>query len=325
VIGLTQDLRESDLPRVCVLLAAFNGGEFLEKQLITILRQDQVSVTIYIRDDGSTDGTRAVVRRFAASYPNVYEANDAEVGATGSPTKSFFRLFTIVDFSNFDFVALADQDDIWLPNKLRRAVDLMRESGADGYSSDLTGFWEHGRQLKLHKAGADRDLDYLFQGASAGCTYVLTTQFASLVARSLGGRSITDVLPNRASHDWLIYALCRGFGFGWVRDTTANIMYRQHAGNVYGAGVGFYGIVRRFLLARSGWYFEQILFLESLLPHRRTSQRVFLALRRLSVRDRMWLFVNSYRFRRSIVDSCLLALFFLVAKRARPVSAIAAK
>lgn len=313
--GVVPLMMANSSSRVCVLLSSFNGARFIEQQVSSIVTQVGVETVVFVRDDGSSDATNDIVRALAKADSRVQVVSDVEYGPTGLPTKAFLRLFALVDFSDFDFVALSDQDDIWLPDKLARATAALQSSGADGFSSDLLSFYEDGRFQKVRKSGPQKTLDYLFQGASAGCTYVLTSRFASEVGARLGSASALRHLPDRASHDWLIYALCRGVGGGWVMEAFPLVIYRQHRSNVYGAQAGFTGLLSRLKLARSGWLFSQSLFLETVLPESPIRQRVFTAIRRLSFLDRIWLALNSYQFRRETRDVVLLALFFLVSGR----------
>ena len=96
---------------------------------------------------------------------------------------------------------------------------------------------------------------------------------------------------------------------------TPQILYRQHSGNVYGAQVGVVGLLSRLRLALSGWYFRQLLFLESVVPVTAGHAKVFLAVKRLSVPDRIWLVLNCRKFRRERRDALLLAVFFLLGRR----------
>jgi rhamnosyltransferase len=302
-------------PRVCVLLATFNGAAFLEEQLASILGQIGVDIEVFVRDDGSSDGTLLILSSWRERDCRVHLVDDFEVGATGSPTKSFFRLFGNVTFTGFDFVALSDQDDIWLPSKILSLVRKLEQSGADGGSSNLISYFSDGRVKLLQKSGVQSPVDYLFQGASAGCTYVLRSRFAIKVAERFGEASAISALPLGASHDWLIYALCRGTGGHWVMEHTPHILYRQHSRNAYGAQAGAVGLLSRLRLARSGWYFRQVLFLESVVPVTQRHRQIFLAVRRLSAFDRMWLALNCRSFRRERRDAFLLAVFLLLSRR----------
>jgi len=303
------------LPRVCVLLSSFNGERFIDRQISSILDQEGVQVSLFIRDDGSTDGTLQIVNSFVQRDPRVVLLSDPEIGPTGLPTKAFFRLFALVDLSDFDFVSLADQDDVWLPEKLARSTHALTTHDAAGYSSNLTCFYEDGGMRELRKSGPQRKLDYIFQGASAGCTYVIRPHLAREIALRFGTREAIDALPDKASHDWLIYAICRGSGERWFMDESSGILYRQHQRNVYGAQSGAAGLLWRFKLARSGWYFTQILFLDTVLSPTAAHQQIFAAIRRLAVLDRIWLAIHSQQFRRGRFQAGLLALYFLCAKR----------
>ena len=83
-----------------------------------------------------------------------------------------FRLFRVVDFSGYDYISLADQDDVWLDCKLARACKLLREDEAEGYSSNVLAFWPDGRERLIEKAFPQRRWDFLFEGPGPGCTFV---------------------------------------------------------------------------------------------------------------------------------------------------------
>src|SRR5690242_19787083 len=107
-------------PKVAVLLAAYNGMQWIEEQLASILGQSAVHITVYISIDPSTDGTEAWCAAYAAEHPEVLVLPTA--GTFGGASRNFFRLIRDVDFEGYDFVAFADQDDVWHSNKLQRAT-----------------------------------------------------------------------------------------------------------------------------------------------------------------------------------------------------------
>ena len=118
-------------PCVLVLLATFNGARWLEEQLDSIIGQQGAQVAILAADDGSSDGTVALVERCAATWlaAPVLAPRGHQLGAAGN----FLRLLREAPLTGFDFVALADQDDVWLPGRLARAVQYLADRGADGY------------------------------------------------------------------------------------------------------------------------------------------------------------------------------------------------
>ena len=295
--------------KIAVILATFNGATWLEEQLRSIAAQVGVSCHVFIRDDGSVDDTAGVVAAFMQSCPQVTRLEPVE-GATGTPAGNFLVALRHVDLAEFDYVSFADQDDIWSPGKLARAVECLEQTGAAAYSSDLIAFDNGaGRAWYLRKCGQQRRFDYLFQGASAGCTYVLSRRAAQRVLE-LTQRLATEDF-RRHSHDWLIYAICRSHGLAWHMDRAAFIFYRQHAGNAFGALPAAGGLKARLQLARSGWYRAHVLWLRQFLAATPEETRILSAVGTLRLRDRLWLARNVGNFRREPRDRWMLLLVIL--------------
>ena len=284
-------------PTVGVLLATFNGAAYCEDQVLSLLWQRDVRVHVYVRDDGSNDATADIIARLVERFPQQITAVDNRGIRTGAATGSFFALLAYVDLTGHDYIAFADQDDVWMPDKLARAIMAMVQHGADGYSSDLIAYHQ-GRNAAwmLHKSGTDTDLDYLFQGASAGCTYVLTMKASQLVAKVIAA---APTLCPGASHDWIIYAICRSQGLNWFRDPAAGIMYRQHASNLYGARRGWADVIAKFRMTRSGWYREHILWLKHVIIGSADEKRVLDAIDRGGLGNHWWLILHASQFRRT--------------------------
>lgn len=104
--------------KIVVLLSTYNGEEYLAEQLDSILKQKTShQVDIWVRDDGSTDGTVEILKAYERKYPSVfrvfYEENIGYI-------KSFFEL--IRKATGYDYYALSDQDDIWLDDKIETAI-----------------------------------------------------------------------------------------------------------------------------------------------------------------------------------------------------------
>ena len=284
-------------PSVAILLATYNGASYCETQLISLLWQRGVDVHIYARDDGSRDATPAILREWAARHPDRITIIDNQGVSTGSANGNFFALLAAVDAAQHDYMAFADQDDVWTPDKLARATARLTEEGAEGYSSDLIAYSaDAGSAWILRKAGRPADLDYLFQGASAGCTYVLTRRAAILAAEVMAKAPAFCEDP---SHDWILYAICRSRGLKWVRDPDAEILYRQHGGNQYGAKRGVGELLAKLRMMRSNWYRDHILWLQNVVVNNDEERRVLAAIARGSASDRFWLIRHAKRFRRT--------------------------
>ena len=110
------------VPAIAVLLATYNGSAHCRAQIASILWQQGVDIHLYVRDDGSRDTTLDILQEWALRYPKQLTIIHNEGISTGSANGSFFKLLASVDFASYDFVALADQDDVWTPYKLLRAT-----------------------------------------------------------------------------------------------------------------------------------------------------------------------------------------------------------
>lgn len=244
---------QSHCPKVAVCLAAFNGMRYLQPQIDSIFNQIGVDLTVFVSVDCSTDGTEEWFTQLQKDNARVVLLPLGE--QFGGAARNFFRLLREVDFSPFDYVAFADQDDIWLPGKLKRAADRLSESGADGYSSDIVAFWESGRSRYIKKSYPQRQWDYLFESAGPGCTFVISRRLAlelQGLLRRQHARS-NDV----GLHDWFTYAYARAHGYQWVVDDYASLMYRQHGENQVGVNAGFAAVVWRARRVLSGWALNQ--------------------------------------------------------------------
>jgi rhamnosyltransferase len=156
-----------------------------------------------------------------------------------------------------DYVALSDQDDIWLPDKLHHAVKMLSGSGAGGYSCSVIARWPDGREVVFRQSEHLRDADHLFEGAGQGCTFVLTRALFENVQSVF--RTCPDLTARLIYHDWAIYALARVRGIAWAFDSEPFIVYRQHADNDTGARHSLDGIQRRMRLLTNGRYARQVL------------------------------------------------------------------
>ncbi|WP_455807331.1 glycosyltransferase [Pseudomonas fluorescens] len=242
------------LPKVAVLLAAYNGIRWIEEQVTSILAQSGVEVTVYISVDPSTDGTEAWCATLATNLPNVTLLPSA--GRFGGASRNFFRLIRDVDVGNFEFFALSDQDDVWYADKLLRAVSQLGQQRADAYSSNVTAFWLDGKTRLLDKAQPQVAWDYLFEAAGPGCTYVLTKRLFESIKLSVV--SNWDALQGVSLHDWFFYAYARSHGYRWFIDPIPSMDYRQHDSNQVGANTGLRSLVARYKTINNGWWFSQV-------------------------------------------------------------------
>ncbi len=241
-------------PKVAVLLAAYNGIEWIEEQLTSILAQSDVDVSIYISIDPSVDGTDAWCSAYADQQQSVIVLPAA--GSFGGASRNFFRLIRDVEFEGYDLVAFADQDDVWYSNKLQRAAQAIQSRQVDAYSSNVTAFWSDGKTHLLDKAQPQVEWDYLFEAAGPGCTYVMSKKLVEELKSSM--LSNWQQLQNVSLHDWYCYAFARSHGYRWHIDPEPSMNYRQHARNQVGANKGLSSLIARYKIVHDGWWFSQV-------------------------------------------------------------------
>ncbi len=240
---------DSPIPRVAVLLAAYNGIKWIEQQLNSIFEQHGVSLMIFISVDRSTDDTLDFCERLALKHPSVVVLRYGE--HFGGAARNFFRILNEIDISEFDYVCFSDQDDIWLPDKLSRAHEVISRTEADAYSSNVLAFWPDGRQHLIEKSQKQVRWDFLFEAAGPGCTYVMRRNLAFAIQGLLKRRWID--IQQVGLHDWFIYAYARANGYRWVIDSYAGMLYRQHEKNQVGVNKGWQASLHRARKILSGW------------------------------------------------------------------------
>jgi len=287
----------SPLPKVAVLLSAYNGLAYIEAQLQSILSQQGVELTLYISVDLSTDDSYQWCCDFADQHPQIMVLSYGQ--KFGGAAANFYRLIIEVDFSNYDYIALADQDDIWLDDKLITACTKLQQGGFDAYSGNVLAFWPDGREVFIHKARAQRKYDYLFEAAGPGCTYVLRCEPMLLFKDLLGSK--WQLAEQVSLHDWFIYAFFRARGLRWYIDPDYKLRYRQHSDNQVGIHKGWLASFRRLTLLSSGWCKQQVILVADLIGEQH-----------VDVRSRFCLVKNINQLRRRFRDRCILLFIVLI-------------
>ena len=283
---------------IAVLLAAYNGMAWIEEQIDSIFQQKEVDIDIYISVDISSDGTYEWCQNLATKNirVNVLPYGDHFGGAA----KNFLRLIRDVDFSAYDYIALADQDDVWLPNKLTHAVETIKSKKVCALSSDVVAFFQDGRELLIKKSNPQKKFDHFFESAGPGCTYVIESkalqQFKKFLILNW------DHVNSAMFHDWVIYAYFREHNLDWHIDAKPLIRYRRHESNVIGPNSGFDAYKKRFFMVKSNWYRKEAASIRMLVdPNGQSHLRL----------DRIFLIKNFWQLRRRPKDAVAL-LFMLV-------------
>lgn len=301
-------------PHVVVLLAAHNGVRWIGAQLDSILAQQGVSLQVLVSDDASTDTTRDQVLARAATDARVtlLPAN----GPFGSAAANFFALLASLGqlATAPTAVALADQDDVWHPDKLQRAVNALHTQDAAAVSGSVMAFWPDGRQQLLQKSQPLRAADHLFESAGPGCTYVLRGDVALRLSAWVVAH--TDALKPIAFHDWFVYAWVRTQGGRWWIDPVPCMDYRQHDHNVFGARAGWRGLARRGRMLFGPWYRQQVLAIAHACGA--NHHPLIARLQRDRWQDRSALVCQVGAMRRKPLDRLVLAVALLFGRGGQP-------
>ena len=107
--------------KISVVMATYNGAKYLEQQILSILNQTQKPAEFIVCDDGSTDGTIGILEKFAQQNKLRYIINDRQLGLVAN----FKKVVALANNNNY--VALSDQDDEWLPEKLEKSFNLLQQ------------------------------------------------------------------------------------------------------------------------------------------------------------------------------------------------------
>ena len=281
--------------KVVVLMATYNGDRFIGEQIECVLRQKNVDVTLIISDDSSSDNTLKIIHEYCNLHQNISLCNIQRVGGSA---KNFYTLMSQINFREYDFVALSDQDDVWPDHKLSHAIDQITSHQADGYSSDVIVVNERMETIKCSKKShLQKKYDFLFESPGPGCTFVITQTLYQFLKSK-----IDDRVFGFDYHDWWMYACARHHGFRWHIDDAPNIFYRQHTNNLIGANTGFISNIKRIKRVFTGGYNRDLIYLHKLIN---PGQHSF------NIQQVLFYLLNFYHTRRSMFH-CLMNILLLL-------------
>ncbi len=213
-------------------MGAYNGAPYIEEQISSIVNQSWTNWLLTISDDGSEDETRAII---SGRQKDLGE----RVKITDGPQRGFqanFLALAARDETGADYFAWADQDDIWLPHRLARAMEIMAPFGQREPALYC------GRTVLVDKDNREYGLSPLMNRRPPG--------FGNALTQSIGGGN--TMIFNQAarnlivlgdgqpvvSHDWWAYMIVSGAGGKVIYDAEPTLRYRQHRGNLIGSNRG---------------------------------------------------------------------------------------
>lgn len=119
------EAQNSTTPIVSVIIPAWNAEPYIEETLRSAMEQTLQNIEIIVVDDCSTDRTAEITERLAAADPRIHCFRNPQNSGV-SKTRNF-----AVEQARGAYIALLDSDDLWLPEKLERQVELIRREDAD--------------------------------------------------------------------------------------------------------------------------------------------------------------------------------------------------
>lgn len=219
------------MEQIDILMATYNGEEYLREQIDSILSQTYTNFRLIISDDCSKDNTREILKE--------YEKKDKRI-------ITYFQEKNLGYVKNFEFLLtkveneiymLSDQDDFWLPTKIEHTYNKMKETNADLVFTDLevvdkdlnmmypsfNDYMKLTRKIKKYKNSYK--LQYLYNCVT-GCTLMSKRKFLNLILP----------LPTEskyAIHDtWIACTVANKGKVEYLDEKT--IKYRQHGTNQVG-------------------------------------------------------------------------------------------
>ncbi len=286
--------RCSEYDHVTILMATYNGERFIQEQLDSIAGQTHTNWSLIISDDGSTDRTFDIVSAFRR------EQSQHRITILRGPQKGFAQNFlSLLRASGASsYVAFADQDDVWFPDKLARAVQqLERQDGPAIYGS-RTCITDIALRVSFESIEFSRPKTFenaLVQNVAGGNTMVINRHALNILQpASLTATSIV-------SHDWWCYQMVTGGGGRFLYDVRPTLLYRQHGRNLIGKNTGVIASLKRVSRIVDGqfsnWIDCQIEALSSaqkwLTPEANARVRRLREMRKLSLLERLVSFKTS--------------------------------
>ena len=215
--------------KVNILMSTYNGQQFLAEQIRSIQEQSYTDWTLFIRDDGSSDNTKEILKDFEHQDSRIHLIDNDKSDNLGV-IKSFHKL---VNHDRADYYFFSDQDDVWLPNKLELSLKEAQNHPADlplmvymdlkVVNQDLEIMTESMVKSQSHHANTEL-VQELTENTVTGGVAMINHSLAEM------WQETDDILM----HDWYLALLASAFGNLVFIDQPGEL-YRQHSDNVLGA------------------------------------------------------------------------------------------
>jgi glycosyltransferase involved in cell wall biosynthesis len=279
----------TDSPLVAILLCTYNGSQYLEEQLDSINAQTHQNWIVIASDDGSSDQTLEILQRYKVKW------HSKKLTIRSGPQKGFCQNFLSLACDpeiRADYYAFCDQDDVWLPNKLKVALgNISANQSIDVpylYCGRTKYVNEHLKPLGMSPLFVfpPSFRNALVQSIAGGNTMIFNQSAKSLVEQA-GPLKV-------ASHDWWIYQLITGAEGVVFYDPVPQLLYRQHEYALVGGNNSFSARMERIWMLLQGrfknWNAQNIAALKQvnhlLVKNHQEILKMFEILRGAQLKDR---------------------------------------
>ncbi|MEE2861400.1 MAG: glycosyltransferase family 2 protein [Pseudomonadota bacterium] len=252
-------------PHVVILLATYQGAPHLPVQLESLIGQTHRNWSLIVSDDGSTDGTVQILDNFRQRMPvgRVTRLSGPSLGAT----QNFLSLLQHVP--DGAMAAFCDQDDMWFPDKLSRAVAALSSCTGPAHYAARTIIADQNLKPLAPSRHFPRPLglrNAMVQAIMAGNTSVFSAAAVKLLQQAVPHAQGAGII----SHDWWCYQVMAAFGAHLVHDPRPVLFYRQHSRSEVGRNDTMsarMARLRKLLAGEFGWWMRANLHsLEPLAP-----------------------------------------------------------
>ncbi|MDF1619982.1 glycosyltransferase [Pseudothioclava nitratireducens] len=226
-------------PPLTILMCTYQGVDHLPAQLRSFLDQSHRNWRLFVSDDGSSDGTREMLATWGARNPDA-ELRLVDGPGAGQSAANFLSLLARTTPED-GYLAFADQDDVWLPQKLERAcakIAALPDPEAPAVYSSRSLHLLPGRARPVPSRRFGRPPAFgnaLVQNILSGHALVMNPAAACILRASVPA-ALSARVPY---HDWWFYQIATGAGMQVVIDDEPMLLYRQHDANELGGNRGF--------------------------------------------------------------------------------------
>lgn len=215
-----------------ILMATYNGASFVEEQIKSILEQTYPDWHLTVNDDCSTDNTYEILKEYQKKYPHKISVGQSNKNSKNAKNNFFYMLHN----TTADYIMFSDQDDYWLPDKIKLTLEAMKLNEENNMPvlvhTDLSVV-DKELNIIAKSMFKQQKLDYkknkpnnlAVQNIVTGCTVMINKPLAQLLYHTPMSVKV---------HDWWIGLVAGVFGkIVFVNKPT--VFYRQHGLNVCGA------------------------------------------------------------------------------------------